>query len=72
MTLSDNRMPDKYVFDAGGFVYVETDVKNFIRKLKEDISVGRCWGHKIIETIDRLAGDKLSSQSESSTSEKSK
>lgn len=34
-------------------------VKEFIRRLKNNVPLGRCWGHRIVEEIDKLTGEDL-------------
>jgi len=42
--------------DTGGFYFEDIDVKQFIKKLKEQIPLGRCWGHQINDWLDELSG----------------
>lgn len=56
-TLSDNRIMD----EGNNFIYEESDVKEFIRKLKIELGADRDgligdWGNK---KINDLAGEKL-------------
>ncbi len=58
MTLSDKILIRRKHIDYSDKILAE-DVKEFIRLLKEDIGVGRCWAHQIIMKIDKLAGKDL-------------
>ena len=56
--LSDKLMFQNLKGSEGGFNHIK-DVKEFIKRLKEVLPIGRIWAHKVIATIDSLAGDKL-------------
>lgn len=70
MSLSNERMPDTSILGIGkNYVYLEYDVKRFIRKLKEELKdnvslLNRSEEDNILDIVNKLAGDALVAKSE--------